>query len=266
MARLKAKMLANKLPSLSQDVSTNYTTKNAGHAGTRMKVLVANLGSTSFKYRLFDMPSSSESGQEVQLARGGVERIGSPSSPCSVQIGDYKGELEMEVPHHGIAVRSCISQLTDPENGCLGSADEIAAIGFKAVHGGRIQGVFQIDDTVLDAMDEVCSVAPAHNPPYLAAMRQLAETVPEIPLWRPSKQTFTPQFLRLENATRCPKPGRTHCQFENGAFMVQATGISQLVARKFWDTKMPESSLATSVDPVVCARSSLARAWPQPWD
>jgi acetate kinase len=147
-----------------------------------MKVLVANLGSTSFKYRLFDMEPEQSGAPALQLARGGVERIGSASSPCVVQIGDYQASLEMEVPHHGVAVRACIQQLTDPEHGCLASADEIAAIGFKAVHGGRMQGVFRITDEVLDAMDEVSSVAPAHNPPYLAAMRQLAVTVPDIPL------------------------------------------------------------------------------------
>jgi acetate kinase len=147
-----------------------------------MKVLVANLGSTSFKYRLFDMAPEQFGAPAVQLARGGVERIGSASSPCAVQIGDYQASLDMEVPHHGVAVRACIQQLIDPQHGCLGSADEIAAIGFKAVHGGRMQGVFRITDEVLDAMDEVSSVAPAHNPPYLAAMRQLASTVPDIPL------------------------------------------------------------------------------------
>ena len=47
-----------------------------------MKILVANLGSTSFKYRLFDMAD------ERQLARGGIERIGSPESRCFVEIGD----------------------------------------------------------------------------------------------------------------------------------------------------------------------------------
>ena len=141
-----------------------------------MKILVANLGSTSFKYRLFDMTT------ERQMARGGVERIGSPSSPCKVEIGDHKGEMEMQVPHHGVAVRACIEQLTDAEHGCIKSADDISAIGFKAVHGGRLQGVFRIDQTVLDAMEQVNSVAPAHNPPYLAAMRQLAATVPDIPL------------------------------------------------------------------------------------
>lgn len=146
-----------------------------------MKVLVANLGSTSFKYRLFDMPVD-QAQPARQLARGGVERIGSTNCPCSVQIGDKKMQIEMDVPHHGAAVRACISQLTDPENGCIANADEIAAIGFKAVHGGRLQGVFRITPEVLEAMDQVSSVAPAHNPPYMAAMRQLASTVPDIPL------------------------------------------------------------------------------------
>ncbi len=141
-----------------------------------MKVLVANLGSTSFKYRLFDMAT------ETQLAKGGVERIGAARSKCVVQIGDQKWETELEVPHHGVAVRACLDQLTDPSRGCLKDAREVSAIGFKAVHGGRLQGVFRIDDHVLQSMEEVSSVAPAHNPPYLAAMRQLAATVPEIPL------------------------------------------------------------------------------------
>lgn len=141
-----------------------------------MKVLVANLGSTSFKYRLFDMSN------EQQLARGGVERIGSPESRCFVEIGEYRGELTQSVPNHGTAVGACISQLTHPTHGCLQDASEISAIGFKAVHGGRLSGVQRIDDKVLAAMDEMNSVAPAHNPPYMAAMKQLASMSSSIPL------------------------------------------------------------------------------------
>ncbi len=141
-----------------------------------MKVLVANLGSTSFKYRLFDMST------EQQLARGGVERIGSPESRCFVEIGEYRGEITQSVPNHGTAVDACISQLTHPTNGCLQRATEISAIGFKAVHGGRLSGVQRIDERVLVAMDEMNSVAPAHNPPYMAAMKQLAKMSSQIPL------------------------------------------------------------------------------------
>lgn len=141
-----------------------------------MKVLVANLGSTSFKYRLFDMAD------ERCLARGGVERIGSSESPCRVEIGGRKTELKASVPDHAEAVRQCFAQLTDPDSGCLQSAAEVAAIGFKAVHGGRVSGVQRVTGEVLAAMEEMSLVAPAHNPPYIKAMRLLAEKLPDIPL------------------------------------------------------------------------------------
>ncbi|MCC9609246.1 acetate/propionate family kinase [Blastopirellula sp. JC732] len=141
-----------------------------------MKVLVANLGSTSFKYRLYDMES------ETQLARGGIDRIGGSESSCSVEIGDWKENRTAHVPDHAVAVQQCLSQLTDPEHGCLKSADEVAAIGFKAVHGGRVSGVQRVTPDVLDAMAEMSPVAPAHNPPYINAMRLLGEKLPEIPL------------------------------------------------------------------------------------
>ena len=141
-----------------------------------MLVLVANLGSTSFKYRLFDMTN------EQCLARGAVDRIGQAESNCLVEIGDWQDERTMPVEDHGVAVSTCLQQLTDPEHGVLGDASEVAAIGFKAVHGGRLSGVYQVDDEVLDAMAEMNAAAPAHNPPYIAAMRSLREKLPGIPL------------------------------------------------------------------------------------
>lgn len=141
-----------------------------------MKILVANLGSTSFKYRLFDMTD------ERQLAKGGVERIGSDRSRCVVEIANRRQEEERHVPDHAAAVRQCLAQLTDPETGCLKDAGEVAAIGFKAVHGGAVSGVQRVTPEVLAAMEEMNGVAPAHNPPYINAMRLLAEKLPEIPL------------------------------------------------------------------------------------
>jgi acetate kinase len=141
-----------------------------------MKILVANLGSTSFKYRLFDMA------ENRQLARGGIERIGSPESLCKIDIDGRKQEKTLCVPDHAEAVRQCIAQLTDAETGCLKSASEVSAIAFKAVHGGRITGVQRIDANLLASMEEMNSVAPAHNPPYIAAMRLFMEKLPEIPL------------------------------------------------------------------------------------
>ena len=141
-----------------------------------MHILVANLGSTSFKYRLFDMLD------ERQMARGGVERIGAERSPSFVEIGARRRELTAQVPDHAVAVKLCLEQLTDPGEGCLSDPKDVAAIGFKAVHGGRFSGVQRVTDEVLEAMQQMNPVAPAHNPPYVAAMRQLAKRLPEIPL------------------------------------------------------------------------------------
>ncbi|MCI0683689.1 MAG: acetate/propionate family kinase [Gemmataceae bacterium] len=139
-----------------------------------MKVLVANLGSTSFKYRLFDMAD------ERVLARGGVERIGSTESKCFVEAGGRRDELTIQAKNHAVAVRLCLQQLTDKK--CLQSPKELAAIGFKAVHAQGMTGVQRVDDRVLAAMEAYNDVAPAHNPPYVTAMRLLATELPEIPL------------------------------------------------------------------------------------
>ena len=141
-----------------------------------MKILVANLGSTSFKYRLFDMTD------ERQLARGGVERIGAAESRTFAEIGGQKRESVSAVPDHAVAVRECLAQLTAPDFGCLEDAGEVSAIGFKAVHAGSAGGVRIVDEDVLQAMEALSPTAPAHNPPYVKAMRLLGRRLPEIPL------------------------------------------------------------------------------------
>jgi acetate kinase len=141
-----------------------------------MKILVANLGSTSFKYRLFDMAD------EKLLARGGVERIGSAQSGCFVEAAGRREETTIEAKDHAVAVRLCLQKLSDPRVGCLKNPGELAAIGFKAVHAKGVTGVQRVDERVLKAMEEYADVAPAHNPPYITAMRLLSRELPEIPL------------------------------------------------------------------------------------
>jgi acetate kinase len=141
-----------------------------------MKILVANLGSTSFKYRLFDMAD------ERVMARGGVERIGADKSRCYAQAGSVSEESLVAAPDHAMAVRLCLKQLSDPKLNCLKNPSELSAIGFKAVHARGLTGVHRVDDKVLSAMEDYADVAPAHNPPYVKAMRLLARELSEIPL------------------------------------------------------------------------------------
>lgn len=141
-----------------------------------MKVLVANLGSTSFKYRLFDLTT------EAQLARGAIDRIGEARSRCVVESPAGRTETEGEVPDHAAAVSLCLEQLTNAETGCLGSVAEVAGIGFKAVFAGSLSGVRRVDEPLLRKMESLAEIAPAHNPPYVRAMRQLQAAFPDLPL------------------------------------------------------------------------------------
>jgi acetate kinase len=86
------------------------------------------------------------------------------------------------VADHAAAVRICLDQLTHAETGCLSSVREVAAIGFKAVFAGNLSGIRIVDDTLLDKLEDLADIAPAHNPMYARAMRQLRSAFPEIPL------------------------------------------------------------------------------------
>lgn len=125
-----------------------------------MNILVANLGSTSFKYRLFD-----SDGWTVKTS-GAYERIGRLGGDCF----DY-----------ATAIGGCVKGIAG-EGKSLGDLSELSAVGFKAVHGGPVSGAVRIDDRVLAAMEEFSFLAPAHNPPYVAAMRTFQETLPNVPL------------------------------------------------------------------------------------
>jgi acetate kinase len=125
-----------------------------------MSILIANIGSTSFKYRLFADDA------ETVLGDGRVERIGQPGSPC---------------PDYDTAIQGAIADLTRP-GGPLATLADLSAIGFKAVHAGPVSGARYIDDEVLAAMEAVTFLAPAHNPPYVAAMRSFRRVLPTTPL------------------------------------------------------------------------------------
>jgi acetate kinase len=119
-----------------------------------MRLLVANLGSTSFKYQLFE---ASDRGLEA-LAKGGYERV-----------TDYRA-----------AILGMLDQLV--AQGHVASAGEIAAVGFKTVLGHELSGCVEADEACLRALDEAALLAPAHNPPYAAGIRLFRELMPDATL------------------------------------------------------------------------------------
>jgi acetate kinase len=195
-----------------------------------MKVLVANLGSTSFKYRLFDMDT------EEQLAQGGVERIGAAESACETRTARGQTSSTLPVPNHSVAVQWCLEQLTHPETGCVSSVAEISAIGFKAVHGGLKSGVFLVDEALLQEMQRVAIVAPAHNPPYIRAMRQLAESCGPLPLVAAFETDFHRTIPRPRKIYGIPKAwtddlGVQRWGFHGASHRYIAGRIAQLMGR-----------------------------------
>jgi acetate kinase len=195
-----------------------------------MKILVANLGSTSFKYRLFDLPA------ETQLARGGIDRIGQAASACFAEIGPHKETATLHVADHAQATKICLEHLTHPEWGCLKSVSEVAAIGFKAVFAGNHSGVRIVDEALLKKMEDLSDIAPAHNPMYAKAMRQLQSAFPDIPLVAALETAF---HETIPDAIRCyavPYEWKTDFEvcrwgFHGASHRYLSTRMAQLLKR-----------------------------------
>src|SRR5271157_3851859 len=149
---------------------------------TIMIVLVANIGSTSYKYRLFETE-----GEEV-LAEGKTE--------CAWRPGGSPG--------YDTTIRDSMIAIVG-QNKPLASLSQLGAVGFKAVHAGPITGAQIVDEKVLDAMEEFSFLAPAHNPPYIAAIRTFQRELPDVPLVAVFETSF---FENLsEAAVTCALPG-----------------------------------------------------------
>ncbi|MGC9003348.1 MAG: acetate/propionate family kinase [bacterium] len=158
------------------------------------KILIANVGSTSFKYQLFSMPD------EKVLAKGKVERVGSDRSPFSHSIAGRTISGEAEAKDHNAAIKLCLDFLLSPEAKVISSLEEIEAVGFKTVHGGRFTGVHFLTDEVLSEMERFSIVAPAHNTPYIKAIRIFKELLPSTPLigvFEPHFHTTIPLYARV---------------------------------------------------------------------
>ena len=141
-----------------------------------MNILICNVGSTSLKYQLFDM----NAGERV-LASGGAERVGTQKSSFyhNNNLTGTSMRTDAIFPTHREAISAMLEQLLDS---CISSLDEISCVGFKVVHAKGVTGVQYLTEEVLQAMADFNSVAPAHNPPYIAAIRQFKDLMPDTPM------------------------------------------------------------------------------------
>ena len=142
-----------------------------------MKILICNAGSTSLKFKLYDMPA------ETVLASGGVERVGSTDDAIYKYDNASRGvslrEEKQSVPDYETGIRRFLADVTDGERGAIGAVDEIERVGFKTVLSRGYYGVHELTEPVLQGMRDMYAAAPAHNGPYLAAIEALRGVLPE---------------------------------------------------------------------------------------
>jgi acetate kinase len=160
-----------------------------------MNVIVCNIGSSSFKFQLLEMPS------ERLLARGYTERVGKDDAIITYWVNERQVDNRVQpVPTHREAARDALDFLVHPSHGLLSSLADLHAIGFKTIQAGDKNGSVLLTDDVLEAMEAYRDLAPAHNPPYLTAIRMFRELLPTIPLvgvFEPGFHTTIPEYARV---------------------------------------------------------------------
>lgn len=173
-----------------------------------LHILVANVGSTSLKYKLVAVstPASGPAHYHT-LASGSIERIGLPGAKAIVEHSrpGEQGQMqlftsEVEEPTYASAIELMLRSLTGLPLGVLENLSALDAIGFKAVHGGIYRQPVIVTAEALAEMERMTPAAPAHNPPYILAMRlfqQIAPRVPLVAVWETSFHATMPDYARV---------------------------------------------------------------------
>jgi acetate kinase len=160
-----------------------------------MNIVVCNIGSSSFKFQLLEMTA------ERPLVRGHAERVGGEGSTVRYWVhGEKVLDEQLPLPSHREAVEHALRFLVEPGRGLLGGWEDIDGVGFKTVQAGEKNGSVLLEPEVLDAMEYYRDLAPAHNPPYLTAIRMFQEILPETPLvgvFEPGFHTKIPEEARV---------------------------------------------------------------------
>ena len=142
-----------------------------------MKILVCNAGSTSLKFKFYEMP-------ECKLyAQGHVERVGSADDAVFhyrnvISVGS--ADLEKQgIPGYREGIEMFLSYLTGEQTGVISDVKEIERVGFKTVLSKGHFGVHELDEETMQGMRDWLALAPVHNSAYLAAIETMREALPE---------------------------------------------------------------------------------------
>jgi acetate kinase len=146
-----------------------------------MRILVVNCGSSSLKFKLYDLTAAQA---PALLAEGLVEEIGRDKSKFTYKSHKSPNKLVLEVvaKDHTQAVAAMREALLHPEYGLFKDRIEVEAVGHRVVHGGeKFSNSALVTPGVRAAVEECIALAPLHNPPNLAGITACETIFPGLP-------------------------------------------------------------------------------------
>lgn len=141
-----------------------------------MKILVINSGSSSIKFKLYDMQN------KIAICKGLIEQIGSKNSHAKLTVLKTGENFERsgEIENHGAGI-DIMNELLFVSH-TLKSLDEIDGVGHRVVQGADLfDDAVLIDEKVMKTIEELIPLAPLHNPAHLAGMKETLKVRPDIP-------------------------------------------------------------------------------------
>lgn len=138
-----------------------------------VKVMAVNAGSSSLKFQLFNMP------EEEVITSGIIERIGFEDANFEMKVADEKIQVTSSIKDHGVAVEMLLKALVDHK--VVTQLSEIEAVGHRIVHGGEyFSDSTKVDEDIVNKVEELCELAPLHNPAHLVGYRAFKEALPNV--------------------------------------------------------------------------------------
>lgn len=140
-----------------------------------MKILVVNCGSSSIKYKLYEMDDRSV------LAAGGIEKIGLPGAFLKATLAGEKRVIPFDCPTHTEGIKMMFDTLTHPEYGAVKDISEIGAAGHRIVAGGTFTESKLVTPEMLEEWKGFMDLAPLHNPAHLKGYEAVKALLPDLP-------------------------------------------------------------------------------------
>ena len=137
-----------------------------------MKILAVNCGSSSLKFKMYEMP------EEEVLISGLFERIGDNGSSYTIKVNGEKYSKDIELPTHITAFEILVDELK--KNKIIKKLSEIKGVGHRIVQGGAyFDKTVEADEDAVAKIQELATLAPLHNAAAITGINAAKEVIPD---------------------------------------------------------------------------------------